>query len=202
MKELIEAFLAHNHYKAVGPIETNQTMMPYLIMDIAYSIFMADINKRVTQFGVMNHWRKEWLREYKKFNDKFFDCFDKRLTTKAIAKMDEMEDFCADMVEELKEDFFTCLEGLPRDEVEVCGCCHLCASLTAAANVFYEAHFKIVGMPDKNIHLDRIRDASIMLAELYYTGARNISLNDSEIVNDGISKLCKRLIEFAKQKSQ
>ena len=197
-KELVETYLAYHGMKRVeGKDEDLSPLLPFIMMDITLDMYLKVI-KPLNCKHLMNHYRKEWKRNYDAFNARLFMCFNADQRDALTDKMDEFEEYIQNYVMIAKVQIMNCISFEPIERQEVLATCLLCSILAQSARIIWGRIYKNDRLEDgENIYLRSIELYIKKFMDAYYgVGKPRVKCDDNEAVRNAVDILCKKTIQW------
>ena len=172
--------------------DSAEPILPFLLADVMYQ----EHNKYVVPAG-LKHRMKEmdntWRQAYRQFNMSFFCAFPRDEWEEITDLMDSLTDAVSNDIVVIRSKLFLIMEDVPFEDKQIVSAllvCHIFAQYAQIAwgNVYKTETLTTVGRvkkPNKNRHLEILKDISFKMAVEYFKKISNGVIRLSELEIDG-----------------
>ena len=175
---------------------TLSPLLPYIIMDCAYSEFTREI-KPLKLRHKENKMRNDWLASYRKFNGKLFSALNQEQTDFVIDLMDEYEGKIDYDVMLMKVALMNLLKGLEFTDQKIMASLLVCNIIAQVAqDAWGKGNCNLYGKRDENHELKQMRVLSRKLTDTIVLLPEHLDLNEDEAVNSAVNKYIGTTIKY------
>lgn len=198
-REITDIYLKHKKKKRISePSEAMTALLPFFIMDACYQLYSKYISPMECTFLLKKH-KKEWSRNYQKFNKDFFYPFNDDETDFIVDKMDSFGDYISNYLKIGRAKIMNALrqEDLPFETREILATCMMCNILAQSAQCIWQRVYQNkLGEGEVNYEIQGVAKASIGFMDAYHHSSRHIDLNECPEVVEAVDVLCKKIVQW------
>lgn len=201
--DIVDVWLKHRGMKlSGGKRDYNLPLMPFFIMDVVYQIYCKDI-KDIPCRHKMAQAQKRWAKSYHSFNMDFFLAFNEDQTDYIVDQMDEFETYIHNTLVMFKATAISSFNvDAPFDEKRILASVLACNVLCQAAQRLHMDMYRKTNMKgERNKYIEDIQKASYDFANAFPASSKDIDLTSRDDVMKMIDVLCKKIVQFLKDKS-
>ena len=199
LKEIVGRYLDYNKMKLVKGDSGMDVLIPFLLMDLQYSIWQEEI-KGVECRHKMKMARSRWKEAYGLFTRSFFAAFSEEQVDAIVDLMDEYEQWMESAVMNARVAVMNEIAEREFEEQKLLSACLMCNCLSQCAQIIWRTiHLDARGRGVENPWIEKVCRESKAFADAYMEqrGDRSvINLNGRPKVEAAMNALTRRLAQF------
>lgn len=187
---------------------TSEPIMPYLLADVMYQLYLADMNPKKLRHK-MKQMHSMWSKKYMHFNKPIFSAFEPKDYTEITDLMDNVYEYLSNEITMLRSQIINVIGGIESfDDKKIVSTLIMCHIFAQYAECAYERvycktkkqYYGIIEEPSSNLDLCYLRDLSHKMAIQYIHDIPGGHLVLNEIDMQGMFNLiAKKIYQWLKE---
>lgn len=171
-------------------------ILPFIIMDCAYSEFNAGI-KPLKLHHELKKMKTGWLKDYTFFNHRLFSALNKEQADFTIDMMDEYESFIANDVMFMRVALMNLVKGLEFEDQGIIASLMLCNIFAQVAQIAWSEVFRNnYGKKELNPELERLKTLSHKLSNAVVLIPEYIDPNQDKALGEAVQSYMSKTTKY------